>query len=493
MSSEITNFTSKSHQVFSIPELASLVSSFSATQDCARLLRTCKLLYEVALPYVWEHVDGALHLLGLLESVYVGSEEYLDEPYTEIALSNNFYRSNPFLRFNVYAPHVKSLDVYGRNRKLFKVKGWTVLISHARRRVLLPNLHTIILQPGFDDSYGPDQAMWIGAFASPSLVNLLITPSNPFAVPTVSYAAASFVLKHVTAHCPALQRLGLFPSKEMGGFGEEGESSFLAFLFEEPFYQYVAGVTGLRHLSGTLAWFEDTSLKIIGRLPHLETISIYSGFDEPGAHGELEMADDFFPALRRLEVFHLDPWDIERVIGRKPLLKNLTTFCLEMDMNRIDGDEEAPDQLDWLINDVFPCLANAPHLADLAIKVDPREESESKVYEIGESVLAILSGLPLVSLLLDNIVLSDEYMNVDPAATWPSLTRLQMPAHTASLAWLCRFATLPCLQHLELELDLENGEIVDTSNLTQPTLTTLVTGAGGAMCSGVAETDSVAR
>ncbi|KAG9091023.1 hypothetical protein FS749_000120 [Ceratobasidium sp. UAMH 11750] len=317
MSSEITNFTSESLQVFSIPELASLVSSLSATQDCARLLRTCKLLYEVALPYVWEHVDGALNLLELMESSYTMPKGYLEQPHTEIALSDNFYESNPFSRFDVYAPHVKSLDVYGRNRQVFKVTGWAILVSRAHQRVLLPNLHTIVIQTKpREDSFGPDQAMWIGAFASPSLINLLITPSRPRVAPTVSYAAASFILRSVMVHRPALRRLGLYPHMEIGNFGEEGESSFLAFLSGAPFYQYVAGVTSLRHLSGILAWFEDEALKVIGQLTHLETISIYSGFDEPGAHGELEMADDSFPSLRGLEVFHLDPWDIE--LGDRP-------------------------------------------------------------------------------------------------------------------------------------------------------------------------------
>jgi hypothetical protein len=53
-------------RVLEVPELLSLICSFSRTADCARLARTCKSVFKVSTAFVWNHVDGAQHLLCLL-------------------------------------------------------------------------------------------------------------------------------------------------------------------------------------------------------------------------------------------------------------------------------------------------------------------------------------------------------------------------------------------------------------------------------------------
>ncbi|KAG9124389.1 hypothetical protein FRC07_011803 [Ceratobasidium sp. 392] len=439
------------------------------------------MLNELAVPYVWKHVDDARNLFKLLPDFQSYDKAFLNT-VPDIADS--------FLRFDYYAPHVQSLDVYGNKGQYYGVVGWKLLIWRARERFLLPNLHTLVIQ-SHGDSHSQDQPFWVGAFASPSLINLSITADETRQSMNISFSAASFVLKLLMAHNSRLEKLGLFPDCSIGiPEEEEEESSLLIFLTGEPFYKYVDGVTSLRHLAGTLAWFEGESLQILGRLPYLETLSFYSVFNEPGAYGDFEVADGMFPSLTGLYLYGLDPWDVERITGLPHLLKNIKSFSLEVNVNAIDDDQ---DHIEWLTEDLFPFLPHTPRITELKIQLCPREDSETQFYELGESVLARFSGLPLESLFLDNIVFSDTAGNLDLAAMWPYLTQLRMPAHPTSLIWLPRLVTIPQLRHLELRLDLRNEPINVLHGFEQSTLTTLVAGEGSKTCLSAGDIELVAR
>ncbi|KAG8760485.1 hypothetical protein FRC12_009567 [Ceratobasidium sp. 428] len=476
-----------SQRVFSIPELATRVLDFSASRDHARLLRTCRMLYKIAIPYVWEEVDDARHLLLLLDRASdhpIWSAEKTESPNVNIAWVAE--RSHPFTRFDIYAPYVKSLDVYGRKRKHFKVIGWKVLITRARNQALLPNLHTLIIQTSCD-SHGPDQPMWAAAFASPSLVNLSIIPSKPGETPTISWAAASVLMKHVLPFASKLQKIGLFPDDDVGSYIKDGESHFLAMLSEDPFYEYVRSATNLRHLSGSLAWTDDKSLLILGQLPYLETITL-SGADEIRVN-KFKLPTDFFPSLHSLHLHSMHPLFAEQMLWIKSLLKGLTSLDLHLHMDMLDDSEVSRDE--WLITEFFPCLANAPRVEKLKIHLE--EDTKPEPYGIGESALDILSDLPLQCLQLRGLVLDSEALQMDLDNIWPSLTHLEILERSVSLAGLPRFVAIPCLQHLELQLDLRRETLPELSGLGESNLTTLVTSKGGKVCSKFADVDFVAR
>ncbi|KAG8792088.1 hypothetical protein FRC12_007199 [Ceratobasidium sp. 428] len=476
-----------SQRVFSIPELATRVFDFSASQDRARLLRTCRMLYKIALPYVWEEVEDTRHLLLLLKGASdnsIWSAEKTESPDVNIVWA--FERSHPFTRFDIYAPYVKSLDIYGRKRKHFKVLGWKVLITRARNQALLPNLHTLIIQTSCD-SHGPDQPMWVAAFASPSLVNLSIVPSEPGETPTISWAAASVLMKHVLPFASKLQKIGLFPDDDVGNHANNGESHFLAMLSEDPFYEYVRSATNLRHLSGSLAWTDDKSLLILGQLPYLETITL-SGADDFRMNN-FKLPTDYFPSLHGLYFHNMHPLFAEQMLWTKSLLKGLTSLDLHLTMDLLDDSEVSRDE--WLITEFFPCLADAPRVEKLKIYLE--EDTKPEPYEIGESVLDILSELPLQHIQLRGLVLDSEALQMDLDNIWPSLTHLEILEQSVSLAGLPKFAAIPCLQHLELQLDLRRETLPELYSLGESNLTTLAASKGGKVCSKFADVDFVAR
>ncbi|KAG8719233.1 hypothetical protein FRC09_011446 [Ceratobasidium sp. 395] len=376
----------------------------------------------------------------------------------------------------------KSLEEIGET---FKVLGWKVLVARARQKVLLRNLHTLVIKTT-SDTDGPNQPMWIGTFSSPSLVNLLITDGNLWGGPIVSYPAASFAMKSLAAHRPKLERLELLPCSEVGDYVDEAESNLLAFLSGDPFYKYAAHFTDLKHLSCTFAWLEGPALQTLGQLPHLEAIEVY-GVDELDETSP-ELPEDSFPSLHSLYLHLPDPSDAMRTMMITQMVKGLTSLHITLDIGGLTN--ALIDEQRWLMEVFFPLLLNVPHVTDLWIDADPNDQLDDDV-EIDGSVLDIFHQLPLNSLHLGQIRMSDEDLQSNLAWVWPSIGRLSMPRQPVSFTLLSLFTQLHGLRHLELQLDLD--EIFHEYDKTVSVLTVLQAIPGSTLCSNFEQADQVMR
>ncbi|KAG9074560.1 hypothetical protein FS749_013860 [Ceratobasidium sp. UAMH 11750] len=406
---------------------------------------------------------------------------------TEINLVESYQADNPFARFDLYRSYIKNLNIYGPKNKLFKVTGWKILIARAQRQALLPNLQTLSIQTTCN-SHGPDQPMWVGAFSTPSLVNLLIAPSDLSLAPTVSYPAASMILKSLIMHHPKIERLGLFPDSNLGRDGSDGGNNLLAFLSGRPFYEYIGYATGLRHLSCTLAWFKEKPLQVLGHLPHLESITVCSAVDSLRDESPV-LLDGSFPSLRSLSLHVLNPFDIADIMDITELTKNLMFLDLRFNFElllHIHDFEEGP----WFTNEFFPLLLNAPCVIDLRIEPDPVGMMYDP-FHIHTDSLSILQRLPLQSLRLGQIRISD--YDSDLASIWPSVTHLHIPQHYTSFHTFPRFAALPALKHLELDLDLKTVPAYEPRSIQPSALTVLEAGPWSAVTSDSKELDTVAH
>ncbi|KAG8682929.1 hypothetical protein FRC08_014641, partial [Ceratobasidium sp. 394] len=406
----------------------------------------------------------------------------------QISFRDSFLVNNPFRRFDFYGSHVKHLDVYGSKDEMLKVTGWKLLISRARQQVLLPRLHTLTIRTSSDSS-GPVQSMWVRAFSSPSLVNLLITSSDLSHPPTISFPAASFIMKSLVAHCPKLEKLGLFPDSGNGDDQEDGESSLFAFLSGDPFYTYVAFIPSLRHLTCTLAWFDIASLQILGQLPHLETITFCAHTEDDATDWSSVLPDDSFPSLRSLSLHRLYAFDIVNVLSTTQVTKNLTSLDVRLGISGLIDDPDV-EHVSWLIEEFFPLLLNAPHLANLRVDAEPTNNVDNN-FVIGGSVMEIFQKLPLKTLHLEDIYLNDAALDFDLASVWPLVTRLCIPQQPAPPAILSRFAAVPGLQYLELRLDLRKPML--GYNHSASPLAVLSAGPASGICWGFKDLDLTTR
>ncbi|KAG8737487.1 hypothetical protein FRC10_008108 [Ceratobasidium sp. 414] len=474
----------KSRQVFNIPELVSLIAGFSEPRDRTQLLCVCKNVFKAVLPHVWWHVSGVRHLLYLISGAtwdIIHTDD--DGLVNQIQLSGCLTIENPFRRFDLYAPLVRKLDICGLSYNYVKISGWWTLISRNRQHALLPNLHTIAMNSSLN-AHGPDQAMWIQALGSPSLLDLIVTPTTLDPGPTVSYPMASFILKSAVDLCPNLRRLGLFPDVDLGNTGQDSESYFLMLLSHEPFYTHLAGLNGLRDLSGTSAWFNKKPLGVLSRVPHLESLAVYEQHDERLDIMENSLPLDAFPSLRQLALRMLHPYDMSKLLMTKGLVNQLTRLELNFDSGVLNG---AINKEEWLCKKIIQPLQNMPSLVSFTI------HPLGEIIEIGPEALAIFAQVPLREVSLINIRIRADCLNYNLGVAWPNATLLDMPAQRVSLATLVYFASLPKLKELVLTLDLKS-EPMPTSGRRSLSLNVLRLGSGvNTICTGAMELDFVAR
>ncbi|KAG8740175.1 hypothetical protein FRC12_016082 [Ceratobasidium sp. 428] len=476
----------KSLQVFSIPELAIIIIRNSARQDRARMLRTCKLLFNVAVPFVWEHVDGAKHLLLLLNAAYEIHYRGANPPFSHTFLTGCVQINDPFVRFDFYAPYVKSLDVCGSKDEMIGVTGWKVLIARSRQKPLLPNLHTLTIT-SFARLEGPDQPAWVGAFSCPSLINLEVGTSDLRSVLTVSYPAASFIMRSLGARCPKIERLSLFPSIGKEDRIDDVESGLLPFPREDIFfYMHAATLTYLRHLSCSYAWLQPLGIQILGRLPYLESIT--TCYADSAIRGYLSptMNEDLFPMLRYLYLHEDGCLECARVMETTQMVKNLTSLHISLGMSYYaDAGEES-----WIMDKISPLLLNAPNLMDLRIDANQGSD-EGYVYYMDESVLRVFQRLLLKSLHLGEIRLYPQALSLDLASVWPFVTSLRIPWQPASLETISRFAELPNLLELELRLDLRKPTREYSKTMSH--LTVLEASRSSKICSDCEDIEQITR
>ncbi|QRW03756.1 hypothetical protein RhiLY_02755 [Ceratobasidium sp. AG-Ba] len=476
-SSTPDQISSPSSRAMSLFEIADLVASFSTRHVCVRLAQTSGVLCTASVPYIWAYVEDARNLFRLLPTMIEDDSDH-GFSWTKIYLEN--LQDGHFGIFSAYAPHVKILDVYGRSREYYEVSYWRYLIERARERPLLPNLRALIIASDkrlVEREIASDQAAWAGAFASPSLLEFTVAFCEEGYASGISYAAASFILEILAQRSPKLQTLGLLVDNDKGDEEENGESAFLVFFTTRKFESYLSIFADLRHVSGTAAWFHDQPFQKLGELPHLETLTVYRSFDvDYGKIDSWRNRKNLFPALHSLTLSNLYKRDAKFVLSRgAALFKNLTFLHLSLYQefrydNSLDGE-----QLILLL----PSLREAVHLMRLELAVD----SQTKNYMFDKSGMDVFSKLPLLELSLKPFYLSENAINMDLGAVWALLTRLEMPTHRASLADLSRFATIPCLNYLELFLDLQLNDTQQTNTIHQTELTRLVASPGSTITS----------
>ncbi|KAH7325200.1 hypothetical protein B0J17DRAFT_682626 [Rhizoctonia solani] len=445
------------HKVLKVPELLSLICSFARPADCVSLGQTCKPIFKIAAAFVWQHVDGAQHLLILLTGTMIISDN--KNPDTHKIAIGVASSDIDFSRFEFYAPYVRRLTVYGHEAKYFQVSGWSPLMIRANAKPLLPNLLSMVMQTKCD-SHGPDQFMWIRAFSGPSILTIQASPSHLLSrsPPRVSPLAASVILDIIATRCPRLMRLSLFVSETLGFDKYDGENNMLGVLWQRDYYRYFRALPALYELSCSVVMLQTDSLRAIGSLPCLTRLSVYSS----GGLVVLQppyLSDNSFPSLNELSLQDINPYETAAIMQIAPLMKRLTLLELITNPEYLDFDESRDE---WITGTLLLLLANSPRLNALHVDLDPLRDIDES-YDIGhQDVMDTFSKLPLISLTLSGVHIGDWASTGSLKTVWPLLSSLRMRNQYASPLVLSCFAQLPRLGHLTLSVCLENMVIRPT-------------------------------
>ncbi|KAF8706804.1 hypothetical protein RHS03_04520, partial [Rhizoctonia solani] len=293
----------------------------------------------------------------------------------------------------------------------------------ANSKPLLPNLLSMVIQTKCD-SHGPDQIMWIKAFSGPSVLTIQAIPGHLLSrtPPRVSPLAASVILDTIAERCPRLLRLSLFVSESIGIDKNEGENKLLGLLWKRPYYKYFQALPALYELSCSVLMLQSDSIQVIGSLPHLTRLSVYSS-GEPLVIRQSHLSNKLFPSLHELSLQDIHPYEAAGIMQIASLMKCLTLLELLTNPECLDPDESRED---WINTTLLLLLSNSPRLNTLHVDLDPTREND-EVYDIGhQDVMDTFSKLPLISLTLTGVHIGAWASTGSLKTVWPSLSSLRM-------------------------------------------------------------------
>ncbi|KAG8702064.1 hypothetical protein FRC09_004972 [Ceratobasidium sp. 395] len=199
-------------------------------------------------------------------------------------------------------------------------------------------------------------------------------------------------------------------------------------------------------------------LKVLGQLPHLETLSLCTDNMEEWEYDEspLAVSDDSFPSLRHLYLYGLDESAMSRVCKVPPLFHHLVK-----DNGRSDV--------------AVTCLGqNSPHVEELTIL--PR--GDNGLFFISRPTLDKFKRMPLRYLRLGDFIFSGGYEESDDegdeGANNPS-DRFESHQRGES-HWKNLLSSVPQLEELHLERKPLDPQLLQLIALGLPNLRLLVFG-----------------
>ncbi|KAF8602100.1 hypothetical protein BDV93DRAFT_509561 [Ceratobasidium sp. AG-I] len=444
-----TTATLPSVKVFGTVELLNLICLHAAPSSCVKVLLANKLGFDVAAPFVWNHVNGAVNLLRLLPDTTV--LEDVEDEIGEI-IFHTPSNANP-TRFALYAPLVISLRINEKYEELPTVIGWQPLFQRIRNRSLLPNLRTLRIDrcavaPPF--THSTLAVMWATALLSPSLEAFdLICEDEEEPVP-VTYLPGSAIMSAILEVCPSLQKLSLFPAKDTENESDD-QFHLLNLLHTKPLLSYFSGLQHLSELVTSTYMLSPEALRVLGALPRLKRLTFQMDFIERVRLPD-DLPDNAFPVLEHLALRSLEPDEIQGVLSVLPLVEKLTS--LEIATYFTDGDGDNIEDEESLAGGILLFLENTPHLTHLEIRfgftnyvpLGPRDVSMP-------AIRALLAQLPLQVVHLRGLIFGNTQLLGD---TFPVLTKLILASQPGPLSLISDYAAIRNLEHLSLLMTMDN-------------------------------------
>ncbi|KAG8735183.1 hypothetical protein FRC12_018190, partial [Ceratobasidium sp. 428] len=357
-------------------------------------------------PVVWGAVGDVLDLFKLFPSVIVtyppSGAPVLSLRPTEL----------DFSRFKLYAPHVKSVQIY--SRRFFAFSKWTILNSVLHQRPFLPKLQSLVIHTW--DLPRPRTLLylgWINWLMSSSLNNVCITGNhNPDSFMSSLEVAA--ILQTLTEGCPQLEQLVLPDCSSRASVVSEDMSISLGLLQTRPLEYYLAQLHNLRELQGNLLLLTLEVIPTISALPQLRSLRLNRVCQE-SIPTSVKFDPSAFSALESLRLTRIEASRVGDALDLIPALAQLTRFELETESDVEEG---------WLVTTLLPRLEQMTHLTVLHLSLDVISVSIEDDSLNSPAAISAFSKLPLEEIKLRGVIIDD---STDLASMFPSIRRLYIP------------------------------------------------------------------
>ncbi|KAF8597969.1 hypothetical protein BDV93DRAFT_547632 [Ceratobasidium sp. AG-I] len=491
---------------FSTPELVVLLSKHAGKKELSRMARTSGFYFNTMVGHVWQEVRGIHNLFVLIPSAECSQK---NRNCTKIVIPNLLEAD--LARFNFYVRCVRYLDILPHQSYSYQFSGWNNLMQYANKTTIMPNLQTIVY--GCRKSNHETFIYWIIPLLSSSVLEIYTNPPKSCYQSKLSMAHARVLLEAISNQCPAISTLSLFPVLEFfrpyyGGDdldenydddssdeanpmdeprsdnvessnsispGEAASDAYDASRLQTrpaPYYEYLKYAQSLRTLSTTVFMLDPDALKILGNLPHLESLRFHDQFCEDfDCFDSSTLSKDSFPALRTLFLSFLDMDCIRYIWHTGPLVSRLESVSIDLEGNR-RGHSDDMQAVEFQL--FLPTLCSqSPNVEELTIDFDAARAIT--VHYISANTLARLSALPLRKLDLRHIVFANIPSACQALAVCSTLVNLHVQDQQITYEDMLSFARITSLECLHVNVQWQNldsvaGYLSLNSAVLSPTL-----------------------
>ncbi|KAF8594677.1 hypothetical protein BDV93DRAFT_565164 [Ceratobasidium sp. AG-I] len=420
------------------------------------LMLTCKSTFATAASHVWANLDGVKDLTDLL--VEASNSDYNRSPQLEVALD--------FTRFDIYAPLVRHLRVYGRTSRYVQGEHQRRCTLRSQQSALVPRLESsfffriknIYCRVGAtpygtalqQDKQREKREQQSSAKRESNkkeekrgLTELRIVPiEKRDATAFISYKATSSIVKTISERCPHIKRIELYPINITGS----SYDNLPAVLWKDSLQQSFESLVYLREVTSSIAFVNRGGLATLGFLPGLQSLSI-DGCKEHLQEFELSVSDTSFPVLTHLSLFEVDKDTMFALLTVQPLIRRLSSLSFRQCFESLSETYEMGRYSHlWLANTLPLILGHITALKRLGYSI--RQGYQYNSYDIdGIPLLQALSELRLEYLSISDVFFQEDFPK-SIADACPSLIELRMPDQAVLMEELHWFAHMPNLKRL---------------------------------------------
>ncbi|QRV75739.1 hypothetical protein RhiJN_03754 [Ceratobasidium sp. AG-Ba] len=276
------------------PEILNLVCNHAGIAASSKLLTVNRRLFSIVVPFVWKSIDSPLHLLALIpdsDFKKIGN----DPIKCEYDITLPPYATADFTRFDLYAQHVRSLDIH---RVRYKVIQWSTLTSRSRAGPLLPGLQSLDIWniPLFHDGSFSEELMWARVFLTQSVTSIRFCREMGIWAPFAPHQTILSLLDTIQKTCPNIDNLAL-PSISQDA---EFLSRPLPGIPPSRLDNYLAHFSGLRRLQVGVWILGQDIAHVLGSLTQLNELFLHPEEELFPLPDISPFDDNTFPSLRKL-------------------------------------------------------------------------------------------------------------------------------------------------------------------------------------------------
>ncbi|KAJ1303682.1 hypothetical protein OPQ81_008108 [Rhizoctonia solani] len=442
------------HSALQVPEIVRMVCHWGTKKDVVHLSITCQDLFRTAIPIAWEQVKGVVQLIKLIRNVVVDKEKDLLEDFIITSVEFSGPSKEEYLdRWYMYAPFVRELEIFEDDSPYFYMPSFPALLSYARKRVLLPNLAKLVLNP--KEPQVMNYLFWVNVFGSPSLRDLQASCQSSL-MPIISNDRESTVMQAIVERCPNLTTLGFYSYPYSDRIENEYDKAFMR--YPHPMQNFLSKASSLTNLIGSVSFLLPRSLAALSQLPNLERLEIHyppkSTREDIDGLGTGTLPSKAFPKLKQLVLCNLIRHGADFIWDLHPLVHKLAV--VELRFNPYPRRQ----QNEWALRTLLPTVCErSPCISELLLDFDCDSQEGigmPHMCQFDDTVLHTIAQLPLTRLEIMHARLTGPNVTSKLTRTWPKLEVLRWTAQHVKVQELQEFAVyLPQLRHLGVEVTME--------------------------------------